>query len=43
MADRLEDLSDIDELRSLLPWAKARLKRRLAEAVAAPGTGKRSA
>ena len=37
------DPSDASELQALLPWAEARLKKRLAEAVAKPGTGKRSA
>ncbi|MHA1159187.1 MAG: hypothetical protein ACTSP2_10685 [Alphaproteobacteria bacterium] len=43
MVDRLDDPSDIDELRALIPWAKARLTKRLRDAVANPGTGKRSA
>ena len=43
MLDRVGDPSDTAEMQALLPWAKARLSRRLAEAVAKPGTGKRSA
>lgn len=43
MLDRVGDPTDPAEMQALLPWAKARLSRRLAEAVAKPGTGKRSA
>lgn len=40
---RAEDPSDRDELESLLPWLDKRLRKRLREARAEPGTGKRSA
>ena len=43
MLDRVGDATDAAEMQALVPWAKARLSRRLAEAVAKPGTGKRSA
>lgn len=43
MLERVDDPTDAAELMALLPWAEARLKKRLAEAVARPGSGKRSA
>ena len=43
MVERVDDPTDAAEMQALLPWAEARLSKRLAEAVAKPGTGKRSA
>lgn len=40
---KMDNPSDIDEARELLPWLEGRLKRGLREAAAAPGTGKREA
>lgn len=38
-----ENPADLDEVRSLIPWAHRRIKRLIAAAKAEPGTGKRSA
>lgn len=40
---RVSDLSDMDEVEATLPQLRHQLKKRLAEAVAEPGTGKREA
>ena len=41
LIERAVDPSNVDELKSLLPWLEARLKRELAAARTAPGSGKR--
>lgn len=38
-----ENPSDVEEIRSLIPWVHRRVKRAIAAAKAEPGTGKRSA
>ncbi|QPC44597.1 helix-turn-helix domain-containing protein [Kaustia mangrovi] len=43
LIERAEDAGDRDELLSLVPWLEARLRKRLREARAAPGGGKRRA
>ncbi|WP_246479296.1 hypothetical protein [Kaustia mangrovi] len=43
LLERAEDAGDRDELLSLVPWLEARLRKRLREARAAPGDGKRRA
>ncbi len=43
MLGRVDDPTDAAEMQALLPWAEARLTKRLAQAVAKPGSGKRSA
>mgnify|MGYP001026633380 CR=1 FL=1 len=41
--DRMDDPSDIDEARELMPWLERRLRKTLSEAAGSPGTGKREA
>jgi transcriptional regulator with XRE-family HTH domain len=43
LARRVEDLDDAEEVDAVFPQLKVRLKKRLAEATAEPGTGKRQA
>lgn len=43
IAERAEDPSDTDELLSLLPWLETKIRREIAQAREAPGTGKRLA
>ncbi|MER8990459.1 helix-turn-helix transcriptional regulator [Mesorhizobium sp. M0678] len=43
LASRITDMSDPEEVEAILPQLRYQLKKRLSEAVAEPGTGKRSA
>lgn len=43
LARRVDDLNDREEIEVVLPQVELRLRKRLAEAVAEPGSGKRSA
>lgn len=43
LASRVTDIADAEEVEAILPQLRYQLKKRLSEAVAEPGTGKRSA
>lgn len=43
LLQKMDNPSDVNEARSLLPWLEGRLRKALREAATAPGTGKREA
>lgn len=43
LSGRIDDMSDEAEVAAMIPWLENRLRKRLDEARAEPGTGKRSA